>query len=464
MSDNGALKPFKYQEEVLNEIEWFEGRPLIALDPGLGKTLVSAVHLARNPKCLPAIAVCPKSVKYVWEREFKRTLPGRRIWILESTTPYSKFNPNNQPDLAIINYDILQYWTRWIKWWKPKTVIVDECQYICNQSKRTAAVRRVCKPAPYVLALSGTPFLNRPIELYNILSILRPDIWNSRYEYAQEFCGAEWTPWGWDYSKASNTEKLHQLLHDHVMVRRIKKDVLPDLPEKTRIVIPLPMKDQAQYDKAQNDFREWVKSLDPIRAIKALKAEALTRVGYLLRLSAQLKLPNAIEWINDWLDDSDPSEKMVVFTNQIQVIQDLRKGCKGESLMIDGSVTGDKRTQAVERFQKDPTVRLMFGNLRAAGTGVDGLQVASNVAFVELGWNPGTVIQGEDRCCRIGSKNAVTVYYLLAQGTEEERVCRILQERQEVFNQIIDGTSPEAESKVDVFDMYWQELQQELLG
>lgn len=437
------MKPFQYQKECVYEVEAFNGRALLALDPGLGKTAIALWYLKRNPEALPAVVVCPASVKWHWDREAKKILK-LQAHVLEGRRTGEQLSAQ----VIILNYDILAYWLKKLKQLRPRTIFLDEVQYTANQTKRTNASRSLCKGRPYVLGLSGTPLVNRPIELWNGLQMIRPDKFRHRWGYIKEFCGLKKTFWGWDYRGASNTQKLNQLLLDSCMIRRRMVDVLPDLPEKIRQVIPVEISDPEQYRQAEDDFLGWLRKQDRFKADRAARAEAMTKVGYLLRLAAELKLPSVFEWIDDFLTGNN---KLIVFAKHRRIIAALQAHAKKGFVTVDGSITGKNRQRAVEDFQGNPKTRLLIGQLEAAGVGMDGLQKASNTAlFTEFDWSPGRMLQCEGRPHRIGATGIVWCVYLVARDTIEEKLCSIIQRKQKVLTDVLDG---EAEGEeLDMFD------------
>ena len=443
------LKPFPFQSECLDEIDAFSGRSLIAMPMGSGKTPLTLWWLKRNPQSLPAVVICPASVKYHWQHQALVVL-GFRSSVLESRNPSRNGEGLTRSELMIINYDILQYWEEWIRKQKPKTIVIDECQFTqSSKSIRTKTVKRLCRGVPNVLALSGTPLVNRPIELFPTLSILRPKEFRNRWTFGHEFCGPKWTPWGIQFKGANNSKRLHELLASTCMIRRKKEDILKDLPPKMRHVIPVPLRDPKEYQKASEDFLNWLKEKDPAKAVRASKAQTLVKMGYMLRLAARLKLKYVVEWINQFLHDSD--EKLVVFAVHRKMIEALQRRCSGRSVVVDGSVTGRKRRQAIRQFQNDKRTRLLIGNIKAVGTGTDGLQrVCSTAVFAELTWTPGAHVQAEDRIHRIGTTDKARIFYLVAHSTIEEKLCQIIQDKQEVLSAVLDGEG-EGES-LSVFD------------
>ena len=336
-------------------------------------------------------------------------------------------------------------------------ILVKNCQYTSNhKTLRTRAVKSLCRGVPHVLALSGTPLLNRPIELFPTLQILRPNVFQSRWNFAHAFCNPKLTPWGWDFKGASNTQKLNSLLVEHLMIRRLKPDVLKDLPPKVRQVVPVPIKRPDEYRRAADDFVAWLRRHDPAKAERASRAAAMVRMGYLLRLSARLKLKHVVGWINRFLADGD--EKLVVFAVHRKMIEALKRRCNAGSVVIVGGVKGKKRKMLVDQFQNDDKVRLLIGNIRAAGVGIT-LTAASTAVFTELAWQPGAMVQAEDRIHRIGTKGTAFIWYLVAHETIEERLCELLQRKQRVLSTVLDGGSVDGD--LDVFDSLLKEMKKE---
>lgn len=439
MNYNGHTRHdlLRYQEEVVSEIEDYDGRVLCTMDMGLGKTIVSLEYLRRNPQATPALIICPASVKYNWEYEAFRHL-GTKSSICEGQTP-PKWNPYGfdiQSPLTIINYDILSHWVDYLKNFNFKTIILDECQFCANpDAQRTKATKHMTKGCKHLIALSGTPLLNKPIEMFPVLNMLWPKEYPYLLPFARRFGNPTWTPWGWDYSGASNLDILHRQLTVQGMVRR-RKEVLTGLPEMVRRVVPCELSDKNEYLNANNDFISWLKRTSPDRVLRAQKSEALAKVGYLLRLAARLKLRSVVDWSNRFLEET--GEKLVLFGVHRKCIEALKRRVKAESVVVDGSTAPRDRHIAVRQFQSDSKVKVFIGNIHAAGVGIT-LTAASTLAFAEMYWRPGDHIQAEGRIHRIGQQKTSWVHYLVSGDTIEERLCRILQKKQEVISSVLDG-------------------------
>ena len=288
---------YKYQKVGVKKIIRFRGRVLLADEMGLGKTLEALTYLRLRPRTLPALVVCPASAKYVWKGETKKhtKFSGK---ILSGRTP-RRFKPK---DITIINYDVLFHWKKTLLKCGFKTLILDECQYIKSwKAKRTKAAISLGRKIPHILALSGTPITNRPKELYTTLHLIIPKQFPSFVPYAFRYCNRRMLPWGWDDTGASHLDELHKKLKKSCMIRRTKQQVLKELPDKRRMVLPLPITRPAEYKKAEKDFLGWLANKSVDKAVKAHKAIELVKLGYLKRLAADLKMKSVFLFLDTLL-------------------------------------------------------------------------------------------------------------------------------------------------------------------
>lgn len=437
-------KPYRYQLIGVKKIERFKRRALLADDMGLGKTLQSLLVCKRNPNACPIIVVCPAGLKENWRREAAAHI-NMRAEILEGTKPPRRRMRHSQ--ILIINYDILQYWLEYLKALNPQTIILDECHRIKNRTaKCTKAAKQLCDGVPSILALSGTPMLNRPVELYPILSILRPKTYKHFTRFAQRYCQPRRRFWGWEYKGATHTKELRGRLLGTCMIRRRLVDVLEDLPPKRRIIVPLQITDRRQYDLLRKDFKDWAQRHNP-RKNSNMMAEALRQLGYMKRLAGTLKMPAITNWIDNFLVETD--QKLIVFGIHKAVLRPLHARYKN-SLLIDGTIKGKHRQNVVDKFHFDNQSRILFGNLQAAGTGWN-CKCTSTIAFAEMGWTPGEHDQAESRAHGLhrGQQGvSFTAYYLLGIDTIEEKLCKIIHSKQKTIRGIIDGSETK---RMDVF-------------
>lgn len=227
------------------------------------------------------------------------------------------------------------------------------------------------------------------------------------------------------------------------MIRRKKVDVLKDLPEKIRSYIPIELDNATEYYKAESDFIEWVKDTKGKEAAEKVSRTAqISSIETLKQLAVKGKLKQAINWIEDFLQSD---KKLVVFATHHFVIDYLMTSFPDISVKIDGRVSQTERQVAVDKFQNDDNIKLFVGNIEAAGIGIT-LTKASDVVFLELPWTPAKLEQAIDRLHRIGQKFSVTVYFLLANNTIEERIAKLLDIKRKIVDGILDGQESDEDS------------------
>ena len=454
------IEYYPYQKEDMPLIDKFGGRVLLSYEMGLGKTPTSLGWAMSRPDTRPILVVCPASVKYNWDHEARRFF-DLRASMCEGRDAPARVHHGFEvpPDLTIINYDVLKDWTDYLRQRRFGTVIFDEGQYLSNaNSLRRKAAKKVAQRIPHCLILSGTPFMNKPIDLWSLLNILWPDEYPSEWSFAQRFCNPKWTPWGWNLSGGTNLDELNRELLAQGMIRRRKKDVLKDLPDKVFRIVPCDISDREQYNFASNDFLGWLGKYANHKVEKASKAEKVTRIGSLLRLTAKMKLQAQMEWANRFLAETD--EKLVIFAVHTKAIEAIQRNLNTQVVVINGEVPTKKRHPLVQQFNDDPATRAFVGNYIAAGTGIN-LQAASEIGLFEFPWRPGDVLQAVDRLHRIGQKKTVFVNFLVAGGTIEEDVVNLHHLKQARISTVLDGGSDG--SDIDLYDELLRVLEGRLI-
>lgn len=415
---------------------------------------LTSLRWAVDNEAFPLVVVCPASVKWQWQDEAYDKF-GLSSIVCEGRSPDGKRSIDpRQFEILIINYDILNGWVKWIRRnFKPKTIIADECHYLKNRkAKRTKAFRRLVRKKKHVIALSGTPLVNRPVELFPVLNILRPDKFGSFVSFTETYCRRRRTKWGWEYKGAKNLDKLHRRLKKSCMIRYRKEDVLTELPTKTRQVVPLDMTKKLEYLKAERNLTAWLRKRSFMKAQKASKAEEVSKMMILRQMAAELKMVHVFNWIDDFLEESN--EKLVLFAWHKKVINLVAN--RYNSAVITGEVPAHKRKAEISKFQHNSKCRIFIGNIKAAGTGVNGLQkVSSEVAFLELPWSPADLVQAEDRLHRFGQRKRVRISYLVARGTIEHMLMDMLQKKKGILDQTLDGIN---KTDLAIYDQLVHEL------
>jgi hypothetical protein len=399
----------------------------LADEQGLGKT-VEALTALEADGAYPAIVVCPASMKLGWEREAQRWLPHRSVTVVQGrgTVPRAA-------DITIVNYEIVAAHHQGLARSRPRALVVDESHYCKNpQAKRTQAVRRLSATVAaggLRLALSGTPVLNHAEELIAQLRIIgRMEEFGSGASFARQFRGQV------------SEERLHWHMRRACFVRRLKSEVLPQLPPKRQVVIPVALTNEGEYRLAERDVIEWLRSqpldLSELNAKIAatLRAQRLAQLGTLQRLAARGKLAAALAWIDDFLASDEP---LVVFARHVEV-QRAMLARFPHALHLLGEDSLERREAAIHAFQQPDGPQLIVCATRVAAQGIT-LTRASNVAFLELEWTPAMHDQAEDRCHRIGQRDAVTAWYLLAANTIDETMARLIQSKRATVAAVTDG-------------------------
>ncbi len=400
------MKLYKHQKQAL---AWLEPKPkaILALDMGLGKTCISSLNLT-----VPTLVVCPASLKLNWQKELAMWRPELSVQVVQS--------PKDQlvgAHVTIVNYDILAK----LELPDYQTLIVDEAHYIKNyKAKRTKLMMDLIKVTPNVRLLTGTPIVNRPIELWTQLySIGATKL--GYFEFGMRFCAGWKTPWDtYDFTGSSRQAELVKLL-DPVMLRMTKEECI-DLPAKTYRIISLDL----PVDKRESKF-----DLSQIDTPGPIAFEAISDIR---RLNAERKLDSSITYIKDCLEQAN---KVVVFAHHTHIIDAIMQSLSDYGpVMVTGSVKNEDRQKAVESFQTSPKCRVFIGNIKAAGVGLT-LTAASHVVFVEAPWSPSDLQQAADRCHRIGQNVNVTVDLLTIKASIDELILHKILTKMDIIDAII---------------------------
>lgn len=430
---------------------------LIADEMGLGKTIQAIGTINADPLARNILIVCPASLKLNWQREFAKWDTKNLSYGV--VTPKTKTFPGL--DVVIINYELMSKWQEDLRRREWSVLIIDEAHYIKNpkalRSQEIFGRKKVVKEtrddatgeisvkvkeavdpikAKRRLFLTGTPIVNKPIELWPMVHALDPEgLGKSKMKYAFRYCGAHHNGFGWDFNGSSNLEELQEILRSKFMVRRLKKDVLKELPPKRRQVLVLEcgaaVKELLEKEKkTYDDYAQFVKDGD-------FESPAFSEMSKVRKAVAVAKIPFIVDHVKSALEELD---KVCVFVHHYEVVDALAAAFGNSAVVIDGRTSDEDRQAAVDRFQADENCKVFIGTIRAAGVGIT-LTASSTVIFGELDWVPGNVSQAEDRCHRIGQLDTVFVRHLVLQDSLDERMAQIIIGKQEVIDKALD-TAP----------------------
>jgi SWI/SNF-related matrix-associated actin-dependent regulator 1 of chromatin subfamily A len=420
-------------------VEWCLKRKtsIIGDQPGLGKTM-QFIGLMNYWRTNSSLVICPASLKYNWEKELRKWMTeAPDIDVVVGTkhriSPYAR--------TVIVNYDLLSHKTIASQLLARRfdCATADEFHYLKNgEAKRTKSVldktNGVIRTADKKVLLSGTPILNRPIELHAPLSSLSPETIHphiSYFDYGRKFCAAHEGPFGWDFKGSSNLPELNTRLRSTVMIRRMKKDVLSQLPDKTLSIVPL------AQDKETKKILAQEKNVN----IDELKRKALNLDGGELAKErhemALAKIPACLDHITTLLQGG--LEKVVVFAYHRDVIAALHKGlAEYRPVVTHGGCSAVQKNQAVEDFQNKPEIQVFIAQVDTA-VGYT-ITAASHGVFVEFPWVPAILEQALDRMHRIGQKNAVLGQLLVVRGSLEENMLVTIFDKQSKITKAVDVT------------------------
>jgi len=439
------LYPFQYVGVRFAELA--NGKALIGDDMGVGKTIQALAYAALHPEHHPVLVVCPANVKFNWLKE-------ARAWLSIYETEVIKTGKQDVPDadVVVINYDLMSRQRDALLDHGFNTVIFDESHYLKNyKAQRTQASLDVANAAKSVLALSGTAITNRPKEFFTTLNLLRPAEFPSFFSFGKRYCDAFDNGFGWDFSGSSNEKELHERTRT-VAIRRLKKEVMAELPDKIRQIVDVhpTSKELKEY---RDNSRRWGAEYEMHKERGTMPAGfVLNMLTDLRHHAGRMKTGATARWGIDY--HSTTGKPLIIFTHhrdvQEMVTDELQaahaKLTKAErasfgALTIDyinGSVSPEKRQAAVERFQSGGTQFLVCSTV-AAKEGLT-LTEADTVVFVEREWVPGWEEQAEDRVNRIG-QDAETVHavYLSVAGTIDEKFNAVVEEKRKIVSAIIDG-------------------------
>ena len=425
---------FDYQKEGVAFAISRGGKCMIADEMGVGKSRQGLALIASYRQEWPCLIICPSSLCGQWFSLVKE-------WVLADNDPpetvklITKGSDPLDAKVNIISYDMCSGKEAELTRRNITVALLDESHSIKSRtSKRTTVLLPILANCKRVILLSGTPALSRPSELFTQLFLLRRDMFHNFHEFGVRYCDGKKMHFGWQYDGARLLSELNIILETTCMIRRKKDDVLGDLPEKTRecVYLQLTEDQHALIDKSIHHLADITqkakeKFVDPITQ----KAAFLS----VWRDTGKAKCPSTVEYVNQLLDQG---EKFVLFAHHKFVLDELeafltRK--QVEFIRIDGTTAAKHRTRQVDEFQTKETIRVALLSITAAGCGLT-LTAAHIVVFAELLFTPGIILQAEDRCHRISQVHPVSIRFLLAKGTSDERVWHMLSKKLNVLGQI----------------------------
>ncbi|UYV61263.1 SMARCAL1 [Cordylochernes scorpioides] len=407
-----------------------EGRILIADDMGLGKT-IQAIGIAQYYKEeWPVVVVCPASMRYDWREAFLKWVSyivPRDICVWDGG---SHNMDDDEMSVLICSYDLMSRHHADLKTkLNPKILIFDESHYLkTKRSARSKAAHKLAKNAKRVILLTGTPALSKPIELYSQISLVDKKLFPTALDFGTRYCGGKKNLWDRDYSGSSNTKELQLVLEETIMIRRIKSDILTELPQKHRQMVCL---DPSFVNTSNKVLRKMDFNLKNNKDLDGRQRRSRLMEYY--RETGISKMPAVCAYIRELVQSGRKflcfAHHKIMMSGIAMVLEKLK--CK--FVKIDGSTAAKTRKKHCETFMNKEDCKVALLSITAASTGIT-LTAANLVVFAELFWNPGVLTQAEDRAHRIGQRQQVTAQYLMAKDTADDIIWPLILKKLQFLN------------------------------
>ena len=435
--------PLEHQKEAIQKL--VENKKFIlADDMGLGKT-TSTIIAALESGSKKVLIICPATLKINWKREIEN-YSDKSIYIAESK------NFSTEADFVIINYDIIKNFhdpkkkdDSQVLASKFDLVVIDEAHYIKNATaQRTKLINDIVKNTERLWLLTGTPMTSRPIDYFNLLSIIDSPVAKNWMAYAIRYCsGYQFNVGGrkvWNVTGASNLEELRDRTLG-LTLRRLKENVL-DLPDKIITPVYLRLKSKL-YENVMGEYYDWYdKNPDESKSL-TVQFSKLTKIRQII---ADEKTQQTIELAENILEQD---KKVIIFCNFTDSLNKIAEHFGKSAVKLDGSMSKPNRQNSVDQFQENPKVKVFVGNIKAAGVGIT-LTAAEAVIMNDLSFLPSDHAQAEDRAYRYGQKNNVLVYYPIFENTIEGIIYDILNNKKQVIATVMGDNQHPADAAEEI--------------
>jgi SWI/SNF-related matrix-associated actin-dependent regulator 1 of chromatin subfamily A len=435
--------PLEHQKEAIQKL--LENKKFIlADDMGLGKT-TSTIIGALESGSKKILIICPATLKINWKREIEN-YSDRSIFIAESK------NFSTEHDFVIANYDIIK------NFHDPKNkeeslilnskfdlVIVDEAHYIKNATaQRTKLINDLVKNTERLWLLTGTPMTSRPMDYFNLLSLVDSPVSKNWMAYAIRYCAGYQFKVGnrkvWNITGASNLEELRERTSGTIL-RRLKENVL-DLPDKIITPVYLKLKSKA-YEDVMGEYYDWYDKNPEESKSLTVQFSKLTKVRQII---ADEKIHQTIEIAENIIEQG---KKVIIFCNFTDSLNKILEHFGKIAVKLDGSMSQHERQYSVDQFQENEKIKVFVGNIKAAGTGIT-LTAGEAAIFNDLSFLPSDHAQAEDRSYRYGQKNNVLVYYPIFENSIEGIIYDILNNKKQVIETVMGDKVNKADAAEEI--------------
>jgi SNF2 family DNA or RNA helicase len=442
-----------YQHEGIGWLESLRKMHLngiLADDMGLGKTVQAVVALSQAQKDYPdgvSLIICPTSLLYNWQAEFKKFNPTLKVLLVDGTPAQRKkmLDKVKNYDVVVTTYTLLQKDVALYKEHLFTYLILDEAQHIKNRGTRNAkSVKMV--PAVHRLILTGTPVENSLEELWSLFDFLMPGLLSSYERFVEKY--VRFVP-----SPALNAphplEGLKRKIAPFVL-RRMKADVLEDLPPVSEIIYHCHLSDVQKelYRSYAASAREELSKLVQKEGFDKVQIHVLATLTRLKQICchpaifAKEKVEEAdsakyelfLELLHNLIEGGHKTVVFSQYTKMLAILKEelIRQGIKFSYL--DG--TSKNRLEIVDQFNADETIPVFLVSLKAGGAGLN-IVGADTVIHYDMWWNPAVENQATDRVHRMGQKRAVSSYKLITLGTIEEKIMNMQNRKKGLVKKVV---------------------------
>ncbi len=492
------IQPYDYQKQAVKFFEINNGKAILGDQPGVGKTLPAIAYAAKHK--LKTLVICPASLKLNWRKEIVK-FSNEKAHVYKYTPSKRSGNINYKKEdslFHIINYESIQSYIKLE--YKHKCqgnlivpgkgtqkcgleitdlnkkhtkcencknknsfksrihdlvfiqdddnsvldpddydlIVIDEFHRIkSTKTDWTQIIRRAFRDKiERRILISGTAIKSRPMEFFSGLNFMDPEMWNSMHDFGVRYCAAYESNFGWDYSGASNLDELFTRISPYFL-RRLKKEVLSQLPDKTytEIEIELTPSERKEYNKL---LKEMKKVVSENGTEEEKEQSYLEKIHKLKQFTGMIKLDRMIK--DGVIDDiASNGDKLVVMSDYQVIAETLFKEYKDMAVIHTGSMNQEDKQVSVDRFQEDKKVTLFSGMIGASGVGIT-LTEASKLIFLGFAWTPADMEQAEDRIHRATTThdNIQIIQYIVV-DTIDEDINELLKEKSQVVSKVLDN-------------------------
>lgn len=501
------LPPYEYQKKAIKFFDINKGVSILGDEMGIGKTVSAIGYAVKNKK--KTLVICPASLKLMWRDEVSK-FTNEKAHLFKYWPNKRSKEVNHQKDKAlfhVINYeglssfikleykhicqgnkldmvskqmrkcgteiinlnktmkecpicsgkktfktrihDVQYFRTKEGEYLDPSDydlVIVDEFHRMKNpKTDWTQIIKRALGKIPEKLLLSGTAIKSRPIEFFVPLNFLDPKTWNDRHSFGIRYCAAYEDNFGWVYDGVSNTEELYNRISP-VYLRRLKKDVLPELPPKTftEIRVELDPSELKEYVKLETATKKLVDDNGAAgKGEKEVPKTFMEKIHHIKLFTESVKLDRAADLINDVIESKD---KVVLFFDYLPTAKRIKDMFGDRAVIHTGSMSQADKHDAVMKFQNDKNVNVFGGTIMSAGVGIT-LTSANKLIFLGQAWTPADMQQAEDRIHRVNTKHDnVQIITLLCDDTIDGYIYDFLRKKHQVVSKVLDNVDSSRKS------------------